>query len=126
MKQSLYFFLYFLLSFDLLRAQDNKTDYTGYIDPYIGTQAGGNTFPGVTYPFGMVKLGPDCGDMSSNMGYSHEGKIRGFSHLHVSGTGGGPKYGNIILYPFSGDVRVKDYGSDRDILCMCHMILNNS
>ena len=97
-----------------IRAQErSQTNLSAFVDPFIGTQGNGNTFPGVTYPFGMVKLGPDCDDLSSNMGYKDKGKIRGFSHLHVSGTGGGPKYGNILVYPFTGDVKIEGYGSDR-------------
>ena len=97
-----------------IKGQDMKhTDLTQYVDPFIGTQGDGNTFPGATYPFGMVKLGPDCDALSTNMGYKSDGKIRGFSHLHLSGTGGGPKYGNILVYPFGGDVQISGYGSDR-------------
>lgn len=98
----------------LLFAQSSDVrDLTNYVDPFIGTQKGGHTFPGVTYPFGMVRLGPDCDNLSSNMGYKSEGKVRGFSHLHINGTGGGPKYGNVLVYPFSGDITVSGYGSER-------------
>jgi putative alpha-1,2-mannosidase len=61
----------------------------------------------------MVKLGPDCGLLTSNMGYSHTGRVKGFSHLHVSGTGGGPKYGNILVYPWSGCFSPTGYGAIR-------------
>lgn len=94
-------------------ASTKDEDVNQFVDPFIGTQGGGNTFPGVSYPFGMVKLGPDCGQLNSNSGYTADGLIRGFSHVHVSGTGGGPKYGNILMYPFSGDLNVSDYGSAR-------------
>ena len=30
-----------------------------YVDPFIGTDAHGHTFPGATLPFGMVQLSPD-------------------------------------------------------------------
>lgn len=90
-----------------------QEDVTQYVDPFIGTQGGGNTFPGASYPFGMVKLGPDCGGLNTNSGYAPDGQVRGFSHVHVSGTGGGPKYGNILVYPFSGDLLVTEYGSAR-------------
>ena len=94
-----------IMFLNILHAEEiGKTDYTKYVDPFIGTQGDGNTFPGASYPFGMVKVGPDCGDLNSNMGYRHVGKVRGFSNVHLSGTGGGPKYGNILLYPFMGDV----------------------
>lgn len=86
-------------------------DYASYVDPFIGTEGDGNTFPGATMPFGMVKLGPDCGDRSSNPGYRAGATVRGFSHLHVSGTDGGPKYGNILVFPFTGELTVTDYGS---------------
>ena len=72
-----------------------------YVDPFIGTQGEGNTFPGASLPFGMVKLGPDCGDLQGNAGYRHDGGVKGFSHTHVSGTGGGCKYGNILVAPFT-------------------------
>lgn len=29
--------------------------------------------------------------------------IYGFSQVHVSGTGGGPKYGNVSVMPFAGN-----------------------
>ncbi len=95
-----------------LHAQDN-TDLTQYVDPFIGTQADGSIFPGATHPFGMVKLGPDCDDLNNNPGYKATGKVKGFSHLHVSGTGGGAKYGNILVYPFMGEVPDTGYGSTR-------------
>jgi predicted alpha-1,2-mannosidase len=94
-------------------AVTSSSRHTKYVDPFIGTQGDGNVFPGASLPFGMVKLGPDCGDLNSNMGYRHDGKVKGFSHLHVSGTGGGPKYGNILLYPFTGEINLADYGALR-------------
>ena len=93
--------------------QSQQDDLTRYVDPFIGTQGGGNTFPGASLPFGMVKAGPDCGELNTNSGYHPTEPIRGFSQVHVSGAGGGPKYGNILVYPFSGDLDVDDYGSLR-------------
>lgn len=78
-----------------------SNDWSRYVDPFIGTQADGNTFPGASLPFGMVKLGPDCGDLRSNSGYRFGEGVKGFSHTHVSGTGGGCKYGNILVAPFT-------------------------
>lgn len=82
-------------------AQSNLSDY---IDPFIGSQGDGNVFVGPSCPFGMVKPGPDCGT-ASNSGYVADlgVPVSGFSQVHVSGTGGGPKYGNILVMPFSGD-----------------------
>jgi len=65
-------------------------DYTQYVDPFIGTDYHGHTYPGATVPFGMVQLSPDNGrsgwDWSSGYHYS-DSIIVGFSHTHLSGTG---------------------------------------
>ena len=70
-----------------------------YVDPRIGTVGVGRTFPGPCMPFGMAKPGPDCG-VQPNAGWAPmpEG-VSGFSQTHVSGTGGGQKYGNILIAP---------------------------
>ena len=81
---------------------------TKYVDPFIGSGSTGHTFPGDARPFGMLKLGPDCGDRSSNSGYLEEGSIQGFSHAHVSGAGGGPTYGNILVMPYVGKLNVTE------------------
>src|SRR3974390_3101382 len=62
-------------------------DYTHNVDPFIGVDWGGNTFIGSAIPFGMVKLGPDMQTFDgrrSGFGYSSNGEILGFSHLHLS------------------------------------------
>lgn len=84
-----------------------------YVKPNLGAEGEGNVFPGVCVPFGMVKLGADCGDLGANQGWKAGDRIQGFSHTHVSGTGGGPKYGNILVQPVVGDLDVNNYGSDR-------------
>lgn len=103
-----------LIAFNILCYAQQNIDFTKYVDPYIGTEGEGNTFPGVTLPFGMVKLGPDCGDLTSNSGYMPEGDIKGFSHTHVSGTGGGPKYGNVLVMPVTGKMNLQDRCSARE------------
>jgi putative alpha-1,2-mannosidase len=71
-----------------------------YIDPFIGSQGKGNVFVGPSCPYGMAKPGPDC-SVGSNSGYVADtlATVFGFSQVHVSGTGGGPKYGNISVMP---------------------------
>ena len=63
-----------------------------FVNPFIGTDAHGHTYPGATIPFGMVQLSPDNGtngwDWSSGYHYS-DSVIQGFSHTHLSGTGVG-------------------------------------
>lgn len=84
-----------------------------HVDPFLGIEGGGNTLPGPSLPFGMIKPGPDVGANQSNSGWEATGKINGFSQTHVSGTGGGPKYGNILVQPTVGAPQPGGYGSDR-------------
>ena len=71
-------------------AESQKTDFTRWVNPFIGTGGHGHTFPGATLPFGMVQLSPDTRidnwDGSSGYHYSDD-IIYGFSHTHLSGTG---------------------------------------
>lgn len=74
---------------------------TQYVDPRIGSEGLGRVFPGPSCPFGMAKPGPDC-TVHSNAGWlPMPEQVDGFSQLHVSGTGGGEKYGNILMRPFA-------------------------
>ncbi|HVJ09051.1 MAG TPA: GH92 family glycosyl hydrolase [Acidisarcina sp.] len=87
-----------------------------YVDPMLGVDGGGNTFPGPTMPFGMAKPGPDMGGRGNgaNAGWAAEGEILGFSQTHVSGTGGGAKYGNILIQPTIGKPVASGYESSRE------------
>ena len=74
-----------------------------YVDPRIGSEGVGRTFPGPSMPFGMCKPGPDC-TIKPNAGWAPMPEVvTGFSQTHVSGTGGGQKYGNILIQPFLGN-----------------------
>ena len=68
-----------------------------YVDPRIGSVGVGRTFPGPSMPFGMVKPGPDCGVLPNAGWAPMPAAVSGFSQTHVSGTGGGQKYGNILI-----------------------------
>ena len=35
------------------------------VNPFIGTQDNGNTFPGASAPFGMVQVSPDTGERAA-------------------------------------------------------------
>lgn len=60
------------------------------VNPFIGTDAHGHTYPGATVPFGLVQLSPDTRtlgwDASGGYHYS-DSTLLGFSHTHLSGTG---------------------------------------
>ncbi|MFH9942974.1 GH92 family glycosyl hydrolase [Streptomyces murinus] len=78
---------------------------TDLVNPFIGSQDEGNTFPGAAVPFGMVQLSPDTGH---NTGYDYtQSRIRGFSLVHLSGVGcriGG----DLPVLPTTGDVTQTD------------------
>ena len=42
----------------------DESDYTKYVNPFIGTAFTGHTFPGATYPLGMIQAGPQTGNFS--------------------------------------------------------------
>ncbi len=81
---------------------------TDVVDPFIGTDAHGHTFPGATVPFGMVQLSPDTGiegwDWCSGY-HSSDNSIMGFSHTHLSGTGAAD-LGDILLMPTVGEIKL--------------------
>jgi predicted alpha-1,2-mannosidase len=80
-------------------------DPIDYVNPLVGSDGHGHTFPGPTVPFGMVQLSPDTRtdtwDGSSGYHYSDK-RILGFSHTHLSGTGVGCM-GDIMLMPTIGN-----------------------
>lgn len=80
-----------------------------YVNPFIGTDFTGHTYPGATTPFGMVQVGPDNGTDGWKFcsGYHTDSKfIMGFSHTHLSGTGAS-EMGDILFMPVIGDVELK-------------------
>ncbi len=84
-----------------------------YVDPRIGSEGLGRVFPGPSMPFGMVKPGPDC-TVKPNAGWAPMPEIvTGFSQTHVSGTGGGQKYGNVLVQPFIGNDKVSNFEQKR-------------
>lgn len=75
---------------------------TQYVDPRIGSEGLGRTFIGPSCPYGMVKPSPDCTEKPNSGWLPMPEQVNGFAQTHVSGTGGGPKYGNILVQPFTG------------------------
>lgn len=74
------------------------------VDPLIGTEWVGNTYPGASIPHGMVQLSPDNGlpGWDRIAGYFYpDSTIAGFSHTHLSGTGAGDLY-DISFLPIVG------------------------
>jgi len=98
-----------------LKRQLQSGDKTKYVDPFIGTQEMGHTFPGACVPFGFVQLSPetDTVEFFENgkynpkvyrycSGYQYSDKtIVGFSHTHFSGTGHSD-LGDFLIMPTTG------------------------
>ena len=113
LRRSIHLSLSALLLATPILAQKNAVtpthDYTHNVDPFIGVDWGGNTFVGSAIPYGLVKLGPDMETFDrrrSGFGYSSNGVILGFSHLHLSGAQG--KYGNILVAPVTGPLNLEE------------------
>ncbi len=94
-----------LFVFGFLNAQNVSSDYTVFVNPFVGTAGTGHTFPGALRPFGMVQLSPDTrtdGSWEGCSGYHYsDSLLYGFSHTHLSGTGVSD-WGDVLLLPQSG------------------------
>ncbi|MDE6347876.1 MAG: GH92 family glycosyl hydrolase [Bacteroides sp.] len=105
-----------LLAASLTAAAQQPADY---VNPIIGTNGMGHTFPGACTPFGLVQLSPDTDTIPHNVGGRYQGKayeycagyqysdptIVGFSHTHLSGTGHSD-LGDILLMPTTGPLKL--------------------
>jgi predicted alpha-1,2-mannosidase len=96
-----------------------NADYSRYVNPLIGTQKMGHTYPGATVPFGSVQLSPDTDEQPHNIngkynpaaykycaGYQYDDStIVGFSHTHFSGTGHSD-LGDFLIMPTVGELQM--------------------
>ena len=112
-----------------------NTNFTEYVNPFIGTSKMGHVFPGATAPFGMVQLSPqtnfevmfgDDGSYNSKTyeycaGYQYrDSTIIGFSHTNLSGTGHAdlgdflvmPTTGGLVLDPLQSENGGKGFYSE--------------
>ncbi|MCK5345060.1 MAG: glycoside hydrolase family 92 protein, partial [Candidatus Heimdallarchaeota archaeon] len=86
-------------------AQSKSKEPVDYVNPFIGTNFFGHTFPGASIPFAMVHLSPDIHTQGWTYcsGYNYrDNSIIGFSHTHWSGVGM-VNGGEILLMPTVGD-----------------------
>jgi predicted alpha-1,2-mannosidase len=86
-------------------------DPASYVDPFIGSSRGGNTWPGAVRPFGMIAWSPtntngDQTNAPASNGYDYNvTKLRGFSLTHVNGAGCSPgAAGDVPIMPYVGAV----------------------
>ena len=115
-------FLAFLVCLGLHAQTDQKVHY---VNPMIGTEGMGHTFPGACAPFGIVQLSPDTDTIPHNIngvyqgkvyeycaGYQHtDNTIVGFSHTHLSGTGHSD-LGDVMIMPQTGRLLLNPGTSD--------------
>jgi predicted alpha-1,2-mannosidase len=90
-----------------------------FVNPFVGTQRMGHTYPGATVPFGAVQLSPDTDTIQYEengqynrrvyeycAGYQYEDStIVGFSHTHFSGTGHSD-LGDFLIMPTVGKLQL--------------------
>lgn len=76
-----------------------------HVDPFIGVDGENNCLCGPYLPNSIVRLGPDTLTPHLSHGYDSSKPIIRFSHTHVSGTGGGGRYGNVGFTPYVGAER---------------------
>ncbi|MDO4229054.1 MAG: GH92 family glycosyl hydrolase [Capnocytophaga sp.] len=100
--------IFFFLSIFFISCQQKSPEkqeitpkkLTDFVNPFIGTDGPGNTYPGATVPFGMIQLSPDIGipGWDRIAGYFYQDSIiTGFSHTHLSGTGAGDLYDILVM-----------------------------
>lgn len=88
-------------------AAADATPLIHWVNPFIGTSSGGNTFPGATLPFGMAQLCPDMSPKRVNGGACYVYNLHhidGFSMTHLSGTGC-TNYGDVFFTATTGPVQ---------------------
>jgi putative alpha-1,2-mannosidase len=97
-----------------------QPNYIQFVNPLIGTQKMGHTYPGATVPFGSVQLSPDTDEQPYLVGgkynpetyrycagYQYDDKeIVGFSHTHFSGTGHSD-LGDFLIMPTVGELQLE-------------------
>ncbi len=105
------------LSFHL-SGQKNTSPYD-YVNPFIGTDDMGHTFPGAAVPFGMVQLSPETDTVMYSYGNGYnkdvyrycagyqysDSTIVGFSHTHFNGTGHSD-LGDFLIMPTVGKLQL--------------------
>ncbi len=111
MSRRVTFWASLVLLLSLLPSMATAQTLTSLVDPLIGTDGGGDTYPGAVGPFGMVQFSPDTNAPSIGYGYGDK-QIQGFSLTHMSGVGC-DDFGDVFLTATTGAVKTNqdDYTS---------------
>lgn len=82
-----------------------STDYTQYVNTFIGAADNGHTFPGACMPFGLIQTSPVTGAIGWRYCSEYvdtDSLIWGFTQTHLSGTGC-MDLGDILVMPVTGE-----------------------
>ncbi|NJD22173.1 MAG: glycoside hydrolase family 92 protein [Melioribacter sp.] len=116
--KKIFFISVVIFSLTLYAQHKTKTPYD-YVNPFIGTDDMGHTYPGAAVPFGLVQLSPETDSVLYSYGkgynpdvykycagYQYADKtIVGFSHTHMNGTGHSD-LGDFLIMPTTGKLRL--------------------
>lgn len=95
-------------SCNLNKNLNKENDFVSFVDPLIGSGGHGHVFVGASVPFGAIQAGPSNfhkgWDWCSSYHYS-DSIVKGFSHLHLSGTGCAD-LGEFLIMPVVGDTKM--------------------
>ena len=111
MKRFLIFLTFSFFNFSLF----SQNSVSQYVNPFVGTDFTGHTYPGAIMPFGAVQVSPDTrleGWQGCSAYHYSDSVVYGFSHTHLSGTGCSD-YGDVLLMPFVGtpSIHNEEYAS---------------
>ena len=99
-----------------ISSSDGNEDVLSFVNPFIGNADNGHTFPGACVPFGFIQASPETGndEWKYCSGFNiADDSIMGFAQNHLNGTGC-PDLGDVLIFPFSGDVKNGIYKSAYD------------
>lgn len=96
-----------------------------FVNPLIGTDDMGHTFPGAATPFGLVQLSPETDTLLYSYGEGYnpgvyrycagyqykDNSIVGFSHTHFNGTGHSD-LGDFLIMPTVGTIHLNPGTAD--------------
>lgn len=109
----------FLIFFSLNFKAQKFEKLIQYVNPLIGTEKMGHTYPGATTPFGAVQLSPETDTISYELNGKYNGEVYkycagyryedttivGFSSTHFSGTGHSD-LGDFLVMPTVGKLQL--------------------
>jgi len=86
----------------------HANDLASFVNPFIGTDNQGNTYPGAVAPFGSVQMTPNWAGNGYYYGDKH---MHGFVVNHMSGDGGANE-GQVLMTATTGQVKVDRADTD--------------